>query len=116
MTRTNSEVQKIQRSDVDELDADHDLDHQDRFEEIEVDTGTLPMDTNGPRSDILSSAPSTSQLRAALPTAPRGPPRKPIASAHRRELVWKSQNNETVPLEDIARQFQSFLQTFSTDL
>jgi len=119
MTCTNSKVQIIQRSDVDELYADHDLD-QDRFEEIEVDAGTLPVDTKGPTSGVLSSAPSASQLHSALPTmsstSSRRPPRKSIPSARRRELVWKSQNNETVSLDDIARQFQSFLLTFSTDL
>jgi hypothetical protein len=41
----------------------------------------------------------------SAPTAPR-----------RRELVWKSQKNETVSLEEIARQFQSFLLTSSTEL
>ena len=115
MTRTNSEVQKVQRSDVDELDADHDPD-QDRFEEIEVGAGTLSVDTNGPTSDVLSLAPSAPQPHATLPTASRRPPRKSIASARRRELVWKSHKNETVSLEDIARQFKSSLLTFSTDL
>ena len=115
-----SEVQKIQRSDVDELDADHDL-VQDRFEEI--DAGTLLVDTKGPTSDALGSASSAPQLHAALPIASsmssissRRPPRKSISSARRRELVWKSQKNETVSLEEIARQFQSFLLTFSTEL
>lgn len=117
-----SEVQKVQRSDLDELDADHDLD-QDRFEEIEVDSGMQHVDTNEPISDALSSAPSAPQLHAALPTAsstssvsPRRPLRKSSGSARRRELVWKSPKNETVSLEEIARQFQSFLLTFSTEL
>ena len=93
-----SQVQKVQRSELDELYTDHDLD-QDRFEEIE--------DTKGPISDVLSSAPS----------APRRLLRKSTSgSAHRRELVWKSQKNETVALEEIALQFQSFLSKFSTEL
>jgi len=33
-----------------------------------------------------------------------------------RELVWRSQKNETTSLEEIARQFQSFLLTFSAEL
>jgi hypothetical protein len=37
-------------------------------------------------------------------------------SARRGALVWKSQKKETVFLEEIARQFQSFLFTFSTEL
>ena len=67
---------------------------QDRLEEFEVpsDAGT---DTKG----------------HIAPSAPQLPSRKP----HRRELVWKSQDNETVSLEEIARQFQSFLLTFSTE-
>ena len=63
------------------------------------------------------------QLHAALPTDSsmssatlRKPLRKSSPSALRRELVWKSQNNETVFLEEIARQFQSSLLTFSTEL
>ena len=63
------------------------------------------MDTK-PISEVLSSASS----------APRTPLRKSSPSAHRRELVWKSQKNETVSLEEIANQFQSFLLTFSTEL
>jgi hypothetical protein len=113
----NSEVQKVQRSDLDD-----DLD-QDRFEEIEVDAGTLLVDTKGPISDVSSSAPSTPQLHATLPTSssissisPRRPLRKSNPSARRRELVWKSPKNETVSLEEIACQFHSFLLTFSTEL
>jgi hypothetical protein len=78
------------------------------------------VDTTGSISDVLSAAP---QLHAALPTAsstssisPRRPLRKSNPNAHRRELVWKSQKNERVSLEEIARQFQSFLLTFSTEL
>ena len=115
MTCTNSEAQIIQRSDVDEVDADYDLD-QDRFEEFEVDAGTLPVDIKDSTSDVSSLVPSAPQLHAALPTASRRPPRKSISSARRWELVWKSQKNETFSLNDIARQFQSFLLTFSTDL
>ncbi|KIM44033.1 hypothetical protein M413DRAFT_373720 [Hebeloma cylindrosporum] len=83
----------------------------------------LPVDSQGPTPDVSSSAPSTPRLNAALPTASsississQRPPRKSIPSARRRELVWKSQKNEAVSLEDIAHQFQSFLLTFSTDL
>ena len=81
------------------------------------------MDTKGPISDVLSSAPSITQLHAASPTAssmssisPRRPLRKSSLSARRRELVWKSQQIETVSLNEIALQFQSFLLTFSSEL
>ena len=117
----NSEVQKVERSDLDELDVDHDLD-QDRFEEIEDDAGTLLVDAKAPISDVLNSAPSTSQLHAALPTTSESSLSESLISLRksspsaRRELVWKSQNNETVSLEEIARQFQSSLLTFSTEL
>ena len=47
-----SEVQKVQRGNLDELDADHDLD-QDRFEEVEGDAGSLLVDTKGSISDVL---------------------------------------------------------------
>ena len=81
------------------------------------------MDSKDPILDVLSSAPSAPQLHAALPTSssmpsvsPRMPLRKSCPSARRRELVWKSQRNETLSLEEIASQFQSFLITFSTEL
>ena len=117
------EVQKVQRSDPDELDADHDLD-QDRFEEIEVDTGAVNVETKGPISDVLSLPPSASQPHAALPVtssmasiSSRRPFQKSNpGDARRRELVWRSQKNETVSLKEITLQFQSFLHTFSTEL
>ena len=59
MTHTNSEVQTFECSNVDKLNANHDLD-QDQLKEIEVDAGTLPVDIEGPTSDILSLVPSTS--------------------------------------------------------
>ena len=87
---------------------------QDRFEEIE-DDGTLLVDTKGSISDALSSE---AQLHAALPDASRSSISRPLrkSSARRRELVWRSQKNETVSLEEIAVQFQRFLPTFSTEL
>ena len=81
------------------------------------------MDTKGPISDVLSSTPSAPQLHAAVPDASSMPPislrrpfRKSSPSARRRELVWRSKKNETASLEEIARQFQSFLLTFSAEL
>ena len=69
------------------------------------------------------SAPSIPQLHAALPTtssissiSPQRPIRKSSLSARRRELVWKSQQIETVSLEEIENQFQSCLLTFSSEL
>jgi hypothetical protein len=111
MTHTNLKVQKVQRSDLDELDADYDLD-QDRFEEIEADVGTPLADAEGPIPEVLSSAPSAASSMPSI--SPRKPLRK--SSPCRRELVWKSQKNETLSLEEIARQFQSFLLTSSTEL
>ena len=108
-----SEVQKVQRNDPDELDADHDLD-QDRFEECEFDAGTLPVDAKGSISDVLT--PSAPQLHAALPDASSISRRTLSPSARRRELVWRSDGNETVSLEEIARQFNSSIHTFSTEL
>ena len=84
-----SKDQKVQRSDLDELH------WQDRFEEIEVDTGTPLVDTS--RKGHISVP-----FRKSNPS--------------RRELVWRSQKNEMVSLEEIALQFQSFLLTFSTEL
>ena len=115
-----SEVQKVQRSDLDELDDDHDLD-QNLIEEIEVDAGTLLEDTKGSISDASSSDSWALQLHVALPDASsmmssRRPLRKSNPSSRRRELVWRSQKKETVSLEEIARQFQSFLLTFPTEL
>ena len=112
-----SEAQKVQRSDIDEFDDENDLD-QHRFEEIEADAGTLHVDTKDPISDVLSSAPSAPQLHADLLSSPSSRRLLPKSSpcAYRRELVWKSQNNETVSLEEIARQFQSFLLKFSREL
>ena len=81
------------------------------------------MDTKGPISDVLSSTLSAPQLPAALPDASRmssissrRPFRKSSLNARRRELVWRSKKNETASLEEIARQFQSFLLTFSAEL
>ena len=110
-----SEVQRVQRSDLDELDADHDL-NQDRFEEFEVDAGTLPVDTKGSISDVLSSAPSAPPLHAALPNASSMSRKTLSSSARRRELVWRSDGIGTVSLEEIARQFKSSVLTFSTEL
>ena len=110
-----SEVQKVQRSDLDELEADLDPD-QDRFEEFEVDAGTPPVDSKGSISDILSSAPSARQLDPALPDALSKSRRTLSPSARRRELVWRSDGNETVSLEEISRQFKSSIHTFSTEL
>jgi hypothetical protein len=62
------------------------------------------VDAKVPISEIFDSAPTAPQPHTASP------------SARRRELVWKSQKNETVSLEEIARQFQSFLLTSSTEL
>ena len=78
-----SEVQKVQRSDLDELDADHDLD-QDRFEEFEVDSG-VPILPSAPQLSGLPTASSMSSI------SPRRPLRKSSPSARRRELVWKSE-------------------------
>ena len=78
-----SEVQKVQRSDLDELDADHDLD-QDRFEEFEVDSG-VPISPSAPQ---LSGLPTASRMSSI---SPRRPLRKSSPSARRRELVWKSE-------------------------
>lgn len=117
MTCANPEVQKIQCNNVDKLNADHDLD-QDQFKEIEVDAGILTMDTEGPTSDILRLAPSTSsQPHATLHTpssmsliSSQWPPRKSIPSAYQQEPVWKFPKNEkTASLKDIAHQFQIFL-------
>jgi hypothetical protein len=93
-----SEVQKVQRSDSDELDADLDLD-QDRIEDIKADAGGRLVDAMRLFSKVLRP-----QLHATSP------------SACRRELVWKSQKNETVSLEEISRQYQSFLLKPSTEL
>ena len=70
---------------------------------------------NGSPSDVLSSAPLAPQLPTTS-TSSISPFRKSSPSACRRELVWKSPKNETVSLEETARQFQSFLLTFSTEL
>ena len=78
-----SEVQKVQRSDLDELDADHDLD-QDRFEEFKVDSG-VPISPSAPQLSGLPTASSMSSI------SPRRPLRKSSPSARRRELVWKSE-------------------------
>ena len=60
----------------------------------------------------MSSAPSAPQLNAALPdassTSPR-PIRKSSQSARRRELVWRTERNETASLDKIARAFEIFL-------
>jgi hypothetical protein len=65
------------------------------------------MDTKGSISDVMSSSMSSISSRRSF--------RKSSPSAHRRELVWRSQKNETVSLEEIARQFQSSLLTVSTE-
>ena len=72
------------------------------------------MDTKGSIPDALSSA---AQLHSALPDASRSSISRPLwkSSARRRELVWRSQKNETVSLEEIARQFQSSLLTVTTE-
>ena len=74
-------------------------------------------------SDVLSLAPLAPQLLAALPNASsmssissRRTFREYSPSARRRELVWRSERNQTVSLEEIARQFQSFLLTSPTEL
>jgi hypothetical protein len=119
---------QIQRTYVDEFDADHDLD-QNRLEEFEFDAGTPPVETKiNPQSNssrlknfqsIFRSVqsnprtPAASKATSKISSSPI-PPRKSTPSAHRRELVWKSQEHETVSLEDIAHQFQDFLHTFST--
>ena len=46
----------------------------------------------------------------------RRPFRKSNPSALRRELVWRTEKNDTVSLEEIARQFQSFQLTSFTEL
>ena len=95
MARTNSEVQKTQRTYIDEFDTDH------RFEEIEIEAGV----------EKNSSLDSTSPAGVSMASS-----RKPTPSAHRRELVWKPQEHETIPLDDIARRFQYFLLPASTEL
>ena len=67
------------------------------------------MDTKGSFSNILSAS-SMSSISS------RRPSRKSNSSAHRRELVWRPQKNETVSLGEIALQFKRFLLTFSTEL
>jgi len=123
---TKYEAQKIQHTYIDEFDANQDLD-QNHLEEL--DAGTPPGETdfsaqtNSPRLNsfrkIFRSAPSNPLTPATSKTASisssRIPPRKSTPSAHRRELVWKSQEHEAVPLEDTAHQFQDFLHTFSTE-
>ena len=69
------------------------------------------MDRNSSISDVLSSTPLAPQQHATLPSASSIPSISP-----RRELVWKSPKKKTASLQEIARQFQSFLLTFSTKL
>ena len=90
---------------------------QDGFEEVELDTGPMPPSQSNDASNIFSSEPSNPPLPAIPFTAPTSQrsPRKPIPTAYRRELVWKSQNYEPVSLEDIARQFQEFMRTPFTE-
>jgi hypothetical protein len=126
---TKYEAQNIQHTYVDEFDADHDLD-QSHLEEFEFDAGTLPVETKfSPQGNsfrlnsfrkIFRSAPSNPPTTATPKTASKTSssrilPRKSTPSAHRRELVWKSQEHDVVPLEDIAHQFQDFIHTFSTE-
>ena len=126
---TKFEAQKIQFTYVDEFAAVHDLD-QNSLEELEFDAGTLPVETefspqskssrlNNPQT-IFHTAPSNPATPAASKTvsntsSSRIPPSKSTPSAHRRELVWKSQEHEVVSLEDIAHQFQDFLHALSTE-
>ena len=114
MVFANSSVQKFQCTYVDELDT---MD-QDRFKEVELDTGPLPpSQSNDATSNVFSSVPSNPPLPATpstVPTSQRSP-RKPTPTADCRELVWKSQNYEPVSLEDIARQFQDFMHTPFTE-
>jgi hypothetical protein len=100
MTCTNSKVQKIQPTYIDEFDIDHDPD-QDRFEEIESDVGTLP---------------ATSFAASGSSSSRRPPPKSTPRACPRRELIWKYQKHETVSLENIASQFQDFLRTSSAQL
>ena len=46
----------------------------------------------------------------------RRPFRKSSPNARRRELVWRTEKNDTVSLEEIAHQFQSFQLTSSKEL
>ncbi|KIM40937.1 hypothetical protein M413DRAFT_156461 [Hebeloma cylindrosporum] len=90
MICTNSEVQRNRRTYVDVLDTDEDIE-QDQFEELGLDAVMQPKD---------------GVLR---------PPRKSIARASRRELVWKSQKHEKLSLEDIALRYRGFLPTSFTN-
>ena len=106
---TKYEAQKIQRTYIDEFDADHDLD-QNLLEEFEFDAGSLPVETKfSPRSKTPAASKTDSKISSS-----RIPPRKSTPSAHRRELVWKCEEHEVASLEDIAHQFQDFLHTSST--
>jgi hypothetical protein len=114
MACTHSEVQKTQRTYVDEFDADH---LPDRFEEIdEVETKSSMQNNDSTSNDLSSALPKPRLSAAASMASSRTPPRKSTPCAHRRELVWKSQEHETVPLEDIARRFQDFILPSSTEL
>jgi hypothetical protein len=91
---------------------------QDRFEEVEFDTGPLPpAQRDDTAANVFSSAPSNPQLPATPSTASTSQrsPRKTTLPTYRRELVWKPQNHEAVSLEDIARQFQDFMRTPFTE-
>jgi len=122
MTCTNSEVQKTQHTYVDEFDAEHDLPvYQDRFEVSEFEAGPEKK-----RSSLQSNDSTPNDLNFALPkpwlpaaasmASSRTPPWKSTPCTHRRELGWKSQEHETVPLEDIARRFPDFILPSSTEL
>ena len=119
---------QIQRTYVDEFDGDHDLD-QNCLEDFEFDVATPPVETKFNPQSNSSRLKSFRKIFRSAPSNPRTPatskatskisssrilPRKSIPSAHRRELVWKSQEHEMVSLEDIAHQFKDFLHTFST--
>ena len=114
MIFANSSVQKIQRTYVDEFD---DMD-QDRFEEVEFASGSLPpAQRNDVTSKVFDPAPSNPQLPATTSTAPTSQRsvRDSTSMTYRRELVWKPQNHEAVSLEDIARQFQDIMHTPFTE-
>jgi hypothetical protein len=101
MTCTNSEVQNIRRTYIDELDLD-----QDRSEEFEVNVRTLPADA---QSILQSDSPITTSTSWKSP-------RKSTPNTCRRELIWKSQIDHTTSLGEIAHRFQGFLLSPSTEL
>jgi len=120
---TRYEAQKIQHTYVDEFDVDHDDLDQNGLEEFEFVAGMLPVETNFSPQSISSGLNSFRKLFRSVPSNPRTPASSKTASkisssrilpsAHRRELVWKSQGQEMASLKDIAHQFENF-HTFST--